>query len=123
MHHLILVACLGLVSSACASHRLIVDVPVRRQPDRVVVRPAPVTVDVKEIHADVVSARVIYAKEVHARDGRVGRVVVTKDKHVEHRDGELKRSDVVADTIYAKEIHASYVEADVIYAKEVKIGR
>jgi hypothetical protein len=113
--------------SACAGHRVVIDVPDRRAP-RSVPRPPPMErishrIDVKEIHADVVSARVIYAKEVHAREGRVGRVQLVKDREMNHSDGELKTGDVVADTIYAKEIHADYLEADVIYAKEVKIGR
>jgi hypothetical protein len=117
--------------TACAGHRVVIDVPNRtdRRPPRTAPRAPPVerighrSIDVKEIHANVVSARVIYAKEVHAREGRVGRVELAKDREFDHADGGLKRGDVVADVIYAKEIHADYLEADVIYAKEVKIGR
>jgi hypothetical protein len=76
----------------------------------------------KEIKAGRVSARVIYAKEVKAKQGNVGRIY-----HVESNQdwggGEIKAPEVTADIIYAKEIHADYVEASEIHAKEVKIGQ
>ncbi|WNZ61004.1 hypothetical protein QEG98_34625 [Myxococcus sp. MxC21-1] len=77
----------------------------------------------KEIHASRVSARVIYAKEVKARDGRVGRVIRGGPRREHWGSSELKSSTVSADVIYAKEIHADWLEADEIHAKEVKLGR
>lgn len=76
----------------------------------------------KELKAGTVRARVIYAKEVHARDGRVGQVVRTPPQG-DWGGEELRAPDVSADTIWAKEIHADWVEADIIYAKEVQFGR
>jgi hypothetical protein len=113
-----------VISSGCAGHRVVVEIPSREtRAMRPAPPPEPVTLTVKEIHAEVVSARVIYAKEVHAREGRVGRIEIVNGAHGGHKGGELKMNDVVADVIHCKEIHADYVEADVIYAKEVKIGR
>ncbi len=80
-------------------------------------------IEVKEIHASRVSARVIYAKEVKARDGRVGRIVRGEPRRENWGGSELKTRTVSADVIYAKEIHADFVEADEIHAKEVKFGR
>lgn len=79
----------------------------------------------KEIKARAVYARVIIAKEVKARDGRVGRVIETRDEEWERGrgEGEINTSEVRADVIYAKEIDADYIEAEEIRAKEVKIGR
>lgn len=85
-------------------------------------RPPQHVLRAKEIKAGRVSARVIYAKEVKAKDGRVGRVF-----HMEGNEdwggNEVKVPKVSADVIYAKEIHADWVEASEIHAKEVKIGR
>jgi hypothetical protein len=88
-------------------------------------RPPPRTevIEVKEIHASRVSARVIYAKEVKARDGRVGRIIKGKPRREDWGGSELKVRTVSADVIYAKEIHADWVEAEEIHAKEVKLGR
>lgn len=77
----------------------------------------------KEIHASRVSARIIYAKEVKARDGRVGRIIRGGPRRENWGGSELKTRTVSADIIYAKEIHADWIEADEIHAKEVKFGR
>lgn len=77
----------------------------------------------KEIHASRVSARVIYAKKVHARDGRVGRIIRGEPRRENWGGSELKTRKVSARVIYAKEIHADWVEAEEIHAKEVKFGR
>ncbi len=78
---------------------------------------------VKEIKAERVYARVIYAKEVKARGGRIGRVYEGREKGGQRGEGEIKAPEVSAEIIYAKEIKADWIEADEIYAKEVKIGR
>ncbi len=86
--------------------------------------PARAVLSAKEIHADVVRARVIYATEVHARDGRVGVVVKLHGKPPKLKGApEIEQREVMADTIYAKEIQANWIEADEIHAKQVKIGR
>jgi hypothetical protein len=83
----------------------------------------------KEIKADRVYARIIYAKEVKARDGRVGRVYTGEGGKGRKGDkgdwggGEVNTSEVSAEIIYAKEIKTDWIEADEIHAKEVKIGR
>lgn len=77
---------------------------------------------VKEIKADRVFARVVVAKEVHARGGRIGRVFQEEQKR-DWGGQELRAPEVHADTIYAKEIHCDWIEASEIYAKEVKVGR
>lgn len=88
-------------------------------------RPADV-LRVKEIKADRVHARVIYAKEVKARDGHIGRIVQGREDERWERgraDGKIEAPEVSADVIYAKEIEADWLEAGEVHAKEVKIGR
>lgn len=91
--------------------------------------PAPASGDIvraKEIRAGFVRARVIYAKEVKARSGSVGRVYEDRETEEWERgrtDDKIEVDELYADVIYAKEIEADVVEADEIYAKEVKIGR
>lgn len=79
---------------------------------------------VKEIKAGRVHARVIYAKEVKARRGHIGRIVRAGDGWEKGRgEGEIDAPEVFADVIYAKEIKADWIEAGEVHAKEVKIGR
>ncbi len=78
---------------------------------------------IKEIKAQRVSARVIYAKEIKARDGRIGRVIHVDGRPPGAGQGELKVPDVHADVIHAVEIKCDWIEADEVYAKEVKLGR
>lgn len=85
-------------------------------------RPADV-IRVKEIKANVVRARVIYAKEIHARRGSIGITHGRSEKNEGWDTKELKTHEVAADVIHAKEIHADEIYADEVYAKEVKIGR
>ena len=68
-----------------------------------------------------VSARIIYAKEVKAREGNVGRIYRVEGNE-DWGGNEVRAPAVSADVIYAKEIHADWVEASEIHAKEVKIG-
>jgi WXXGXW repeat (2 copies) len=86
--------------------------------------PVPAVVSARDIHAGTVRARVIYANEVRAVDGRVGAVLKLHGKPPKGEgDLELDQPEVVADTIYAKRIDARWVEAGEIHAKHVKIGR
>ena len=95
---------------------------------------------VKEIKAGRVRARVIYAKEVKAKGGRIGRVYESGDDDWEkggrgrgrgrghgrghgHGDGKIEAPEVIADVIYAKEVDADWIEAGEIHAKDVKIER
>ena len=82
-------------------------------------------VQAKEIRAERVYARVIYCKEIHARDGRIARQGGGKGEKGERDWGgkELRAPEVRADTIYAKEIHADWIEAEEVHCKEVKLGR
>lgn len=84
--------------------------------------PARDVIHAKEIKAERVSARIIYAKEVKARDGRIGRIYHSKGQE-DWGGNEIKAPHVSAEIIYAKEIHADWVDAAEIHAKEVKIGR
>ena len=103
----------------------------------------------KEIDTDYVRARVIYAKEVRARGGRIARVEGWDDddghrgrgkghgkgKGRGHSKGhgngngfgwgsqELSVPEVRADVIYVKELNARWIDADLIVAQEVDIGR
>lgn len=85
--------------------------------------PAPEpAVQAKKIKAGRVFARVIYCKELHAKGGRVARHIRTEGKQDWGGD-EIKVPELRADTIYAKEIHADWIEADEANCKEVKVGR
>lgn len=105
--------------------------PPSRPPPPVPPPPAPPpprgdVLRVKEIKAGRVRARVIYAKEVKARDGHVGRIVEDDDDERwerDRRDGKIEAPEVSADVIYAKEIEADWIEAGEVHANEVKIGR
>lgn len=86
--------------------------------------PSQDVVHVKEIRAERIYARVIYCKEIKARDGRIGRQGGRqKGKDDDWGGKELRVTELRADTIYAKEIHADWIEADEVYCKEVKLGR
>ncbi len=85
--------------------------------------PVPAVVSAREIHAGTIRARVIYANEVRALDGRVGAVLKLHGKPPKGDDVELDQPEIVADTIYAKHIDARWIEAGEIHAKHVKIGR
>jgi hypothetical protein len=69
----------------------------------------------KEIKAGRVSARGIYAKEVKARDGQVGRIYRVEGNE-DWGGNEIRVPEISADVIYAKEIHADWVEASEIHA-------
>jgi hypothetical protein len=81
----------------------------------------------KEVKADRIVARVVYAKEVKARDGEVLHVVRDRKTKEWERGGrseeELDVPEVQADVIYAREIHAGWIQADEVHAQDVRIGR
>lgn len=97
--------------------------PPAYQPPPPMAAPQQGVIQVKEIHANRVYARVIYCKEIHARDGRIGRQGGRQKGNEDWGGKELRAPEVRADVIYAKEIHADWVEAEETYCKEVKLGR
>jgi hypothetical protein len=105
-------ACALLVSGAlgCRAH---VHDPDYRPP------PGPNVLHAKEVKAKRIRARVIYAKEVKAEGGSIGRVYGYEGGG-KWGGGEVKVPELVVDTIYAKEVKAEWLEADEVHAKEVK---
>jgi hypothetical protein len=97
-------------------------------PQPVAVAPPPQpqasVVSAKQIAAGSVRARVIYVKDLKARNGRVGQVIGVDDRSWERgrTDSDLRMPEIAADTIYAKEIKTDWIEADVVYAKEARIA-
>ncbi|ABC80519.1 hypothetical protein [Anaeromyxobacter dehalogenans] len=89
-------------------------------------RHAPANVvRVKELNAGYVRARVIYAKEVRAYEGRIGRMVRDdqwKRGMRKHGGGRIEADELEADVIYAKEVNADWIDAAEIHAKEIRIG-
>lgn len=82
-------------------------------------------VRVKQLNAGYVRARVVYAKEVRAYEGRIGRMVRDdewKRGMRKHGGGRIEAEELEADVIYAKEINADWIDAEVIHAKEIRIG-
>jgi hypothetical protein len=87
----------------------------------------------KDLEANYVRARVIYAKEVKAAGGRIGRIQEWHDRGRGRGRGgnpgyswgsrDVSAPEVQADVIYVKELRARFIEADVIVAKDVDIGR
>ena len=83
---------------------------------------------VRKLRAGRVYAHVIYAREVKAEDGRVGRWVEVKGNVHDYRDrdGEgravedMNVAEVRADAIYADEIEADFIDADEVHARHLK---
>ncbi len=101
-----------------------VPVPAPRPPV-VVVEPPPPPVGalrVKEIRAEYVRARVIYAKEVEAAELRVGRIVRVREREAKRWGGgeKVRAATVQADEIYARKIKARVVEAGILYVHEIE---
>jgi hypothetical protein len=84
---------------------------------------------VRKLLAGRVYARVIYAREVKADDGRVGRWIEIKGNvhDMRSREGEgsgaedMNVAEVRADAIYADEIEADYIDADEVHARKLKM--
>lgn len=118
---------IALFSTGCAIHfgrRQPPDAPPPPPPgqsQRPMTHAGGEVIQVKEIKARYVRARVIYAKEVKAKRGRIGNTYQS-NPNGNWGKGELKTDEVIADTIYAKEIKADVIDADEVYAKEVKLG-
>jgi hypothetical protein len=87
----------------------------------------PVELAAKEIEADRVRARVICAKWVEARSGRVAAFVEDREgkpwQWGPPAEGHVTPGEIVADVIYAERVKAAWIEADRVYAEEVDIGR
>jgi hypothetical protein len=73
-----------------------------------------------DIHVHTLRARVIYAHDVHAKGGRVGRFVQTEGKESEGR-GDVRTENVSADVVRAHDVHADWIEADEVYAHNLKM--
>ncbi len=157
MTRLALTFLLATLVTGCGVHvRAGVPGPVPPTPPRVTARRAPTpaparpstthTLRAKDLEASFVHARVIYAEEVVASTGRVGRIEYWGDGHrgqgrghskgrgqghAKHGDGpdfrwgsrDVSMPEVHADVIYVKELRARHVEAQVIVARNVRIGR
>jgi hypothetical protein len=75
----------------------------------------------KEIKAGRLTVRVIFCKELKAKSGRV----MQHDRREGNDDwvgNEIKVPELSADTIYAKEIKADWIDVGEAHCKEVKIG-
>jgi hypothetical protein len=80
----------------------------------------------KEIQADTVTAKVIYAKEIDAEEAKLETLIETKDdKRWEMGGADTKISvvNLMAETIYVEKLHCRRVEARQLYAEVVKIQR
>lgn len=104
-----------------------VDAPPPPGPPVVVVEPpaAPAgALLAKEIKADYVRARAIYAREVKTSELRVGQVVRVHDREARGwgRGESIRAGSVVGDEIYAGEVKARVVEAGILYVHELKVG-
>ncbi len=79
----------------------------------------------KEIEADSVRARVVYAKEIWADSGQIQ---MRHENQNENRwegpsqAGGIRQADVVADVIYVKELRCKLIDAAEAYAKTIHLG-
>ena len=88
--------------------------------------PEAVVIQAMEIEADVVRARVIYAKDVVADSGQIARRNENPDENrwqVSGSGEKIARAELVADTIYVKDLRCRRIEAEVVYAKRVVLGQ
>ncbi|PYM66089.1 MAG: hypothetical protein DMD79_03545 [Candidatus Rokuibacteriota bacterium] len=89
--------------------------------------PAPQVLFAKHIEAGRVHARVIYAKDVEARDGRVAQVVDDRGakrwKHGPDHGAHIKTDEITAEVIYVEHLKTGWLEADEVYGEHVRIGR
>ena len=87
--------------------------------------PSIITIRAKELRAGTVRARVIYAKEIWADNGRIEKINQNADENRwegQGQDGTIEQAEVVADTIYVKELRCTNIEAVEAFAKTVRIG-
>jgi hypothetical protein len=91
-------------------------------------QPAPETgaiVRAVKIDAETVRGRIVYAKEVWAEAGRVDSIhedPVEQRWEMQGLEPDLVQGDLMADTIYVKELRCGYIEAQQVYAKKVRVG-
>ncbi|HEY0705915.1 MAG TPA: hypothetical protein VGG33_03920 [Polyangia bacterium] len=86
--------------------------------------PAPrVILRAKEINADRVRARMVFAKSVVAAEGKVEQVIESKEVpwDAERGEGHINLQEVVADEIYVKELRCRRIEADQVHAQQATI--
>jgi hypothetical protein len=92
------------------------------------VAPAPLQqLAAKDIEAERVRARVIYAKRVEARGGHVAAIVEDRESTLWQDgppiEGHVTAVEIDTDVIYAERVKAAWIEADRVYAQEVRIGK
>jgi len=92
------------------------------------VAPAPLQqLAAKDIEAERVRARVIYAKRVEARGGHVAAIVEDRESTLWQDgppiEGHVTAVEIDTGVIYAERVKAAWIEADRVYAQEVRIGK
>ena len=78
-----------------------------------------------EIRAGTVRARVIYAKEIWADSGLIAKSHENPDENRwegQAQGGKLEQAEIVADTIYVKELRCTRIEAVEAFAKMIRLG-
>ena len=92
------------------------------------VAPAPLQqLAAKDIEAERVRARVIYARRVEARGGKVAAIVEDRETKLwlggPPTEGSVTAREIDVGVIYAERVKAAWIEADRVYAQEVRIGK
>src|SRR5439155_14252510 len=81
----------------------------------------------KDIEAERVRARVIYARRVEARGGKVAAIVEDRETKLwlggPPTEGSVTAREIDVGVIYAERVKAAWIEADRVYAQEVEIGK
>ena len=79
----------------------------------------------KEIEADSVRARVVYAKEIWADSGQIQMRHENRDENRwegPDQAGSIMAAEVVADVIYVRELRCKRIDAAEAYAKTIHLG-
>ena len=114
-------AVLGLALMVPAGWAWANHIRVEMSGDTIVLTPAPAmqeTLRAENIRAQQVRARTIYANKIEA-DEVQGVIHQTKDVKIGDTSGKIRAPQVDAGVIFAEEIHANSVVADAIYAREI----
>ncbi|HEY0715558.1 MAG TPA: hypothetical protein VGF45_22945, partial [Polyangia bacterium] len=77
----------------------------------------------KELNADRVRAKMVFAKSVLAVEGQVDQVIESKEVpgDVERGEGHITIQEIVADEIYVKELRCRRIEANQVHAQQATI--